>query len=112
MGIHIIRDRATPEQMAEMQQMLHTYIKLAVDVERKILAGGGEMHADCEDALLEDGSQQAAVWGADWYPSTQEVKYESLINIRPRQNNRSMEIQDPTLRELIAGIVIARLGGI
>lgn len=42
MTIHIIRTRATPEQMAEMQQMLHTYIKLAVDVERKILAGGAK----------------------------------------------------------------------
>lgn len=61
MTIHIIRTRATPEQMVEMQQMLHTYIKLAIDVERKILAGGGEMHADCEDALLDDGSRQEDV---------------------------------------------------
>ena len=67
MAIHIIRTRATPEQMAEMQQMLQTYIKLAVDVEQKILAGGGEMHADCEDALLEEGSRQENIWGADWY---------------------------------------------
>lgn len=112
MTIHIIRTRATPEQMVEMQQMLHTYIKLAVDVERKILAGGGEMHVDCEDALLDDESKQEDVWRADWYPSTQEVKYESLINIRPRQNNRSMEIQDPTLRKSIADIVRALLGGV
>ena len=47
MIIHIIRTRATPQAMAEMQQMLQTYIKLAVDIQRKILAGGGEMHADC-----------------------------------------------------------------
>ena len=50
--IHIIRTRATPQQMNEMLQMLGTYIKLAVDVQRRILAGGGAMHADCEAAVL------------------------------------------------------------
>jgi hypothetical protein len=46
-----------------MLQALGTYIKLAVDIRRGILAGGGVMHADCEVALLEDGSQQEDVWG-------------------------------------------------
>lgn len=112
MTIHIIRTHATPHQMQEMQQTLYTYIKLAVDVQRKILAGGGEMHADCEDALLEDGSQQDNVWGADWDPLKQQVTYESLINIRPRQNNRSMEVQDIEIRKQIAEIVIELLGNI
>ena len=49
---------------------------------------------------------------ADWYPLTQEVGYESLINIRPRQNNRSMEIQDPVIREQVAQIVQQLLGGL
>ncbi len=110
--IHIIRTRATPEQMAEMLQILQTYSKLAVDIGRGILAGGGEMHADCEEILLEDGSQKVDVWGADWYPASQAVKYESLINIRPRQNNRSMEIQDPSLRDRIAQIAYNLLGGV
>ncbi len=55
--IHIIRLRATPQQITEMLQTLETYIKLAVDVQRGILAGGGTMHADCEAVLLEDSSQ-------------------------------------------------------
>jgi hypothetical protein len=46
-----------------MLEELGIYIKLAVDVERNILAGGGEYHADCEEALLEDGSRQEDVWG-------------------------------------------------
>ncbi|MEZ4863992.1 MAG: DUF5674 family protein [Caldilineaceae bacterium] len=112
MIIHIIRTRATSQQVAEMQQTLQTYIKLAIDVERKILAGGGEMHADCEDALLEDGSRQEDIWGADWSPLKQQVTYESLINIRPRQNNRSMEIQDATIRQCVDEIVFALLGGV
>ena len=66
--IYIIRERATPDQIEEMSQMLQTYIKLAVDIDRGILAGGGAMHADCEAVLLEDGSQQEYIWGADWNP--------------------------------------------
>lgn len=93
-----------------MLQALKGYIKLAVDVERGILAGGGELHAECESVLLEDGSRQENVWGADWYPTTQEVTYESLINIRPRQNNRSMELQDSILREQVSEIVKKLLG--
>ena len=76
--IHIIRERATKEQLQEMMEMLETYIKLAVDIERGILAGGGAMHADCEAILLEDGSQQDFIWGADWNPESLEVTFESL----------------------------------
>ncbi len=104
--ILIIREQATPEQI---EQMAETYvglmIKLAVDIEQEILAGGGELHADCEQILLENGSQQENVWGADWYPEVRRVGFESLINIRPRQQNRTMEIKDPVLREKIEIIV-------
>jgi hypothetical protein len=110
--IHVIRERATKQQLQEMMEILETYIKLAVDVERGILAGGGAMHADCEAVLLEDGSQQEFIWGADWNPSTQEVTFESLINIRPRQNNRSLELQDSNLRAKVEQITGNLLGGI
>ncbi len=104
--ILIIRERVTPEQMAQMSETFgETLIKLAVDVERGILAGGGELHADCEQALLEDGSRQSDIWGADWYPLECKVGFESLINIRPKQNNRFMEIQDAALRARIEAIV-------
>ena len=61
--IHIIRARATKEQLEEMLQTLGSYIKLAVDIERNILAGGGDLHADCEAALLENGSEQKNICG-------------------------------------------------
>ena len=80
--IHIIRDHATPEQMKEMLEVLETYVKIAVDIDRGILAGGGAMHADCEALLVEDGSQQEFIWGADWNPSSRQVTFELLINIR------------------------------
>ena len=60
--IYIIRERATKQQLQEMMKMLETYIKLAVDIKRGILAGGGAMHADCEAVLHEDGSQQEFIW--------------------------------------------------
>ena len=110
--IHIIRTRATTKQIEEMLQVLGTYVKLAVDLERGILAGGGALHADCEAVLLEDGSRQEDVWGADWIPSAQQVTFESLINIRPRQNNPSLEILDSGIRERVAEIVKPLLGGV
>jgi len=110
--IHLVKERATAEQMSEMLEQLENYVKLAVDVRRGILAGGGALHADCEAVLLEDGSAQKDVWGADWIPATQEVTYESLINLRPGQGNLAMEVQSPELRVQIAEVVERLLGGI
>jgi hypothetical protein len=105
MKIHIIRQRATEKEIREMLEELETYIKLAVDVERNILAGGGEYHADCEEVLLEDGGRQENIWGADWYPESRTVGFGALINIRPQQDNRGMEIENPRLRERIETVV-------
>ncbi len=110
--IHVIRERVTTQQMADMMETLETYIKLAVDVSRGILAGGGEMHADCESVLLDDGSNQEEVWGADWYPSKQQVAFESLINIRPRQGNRSYRIEIPDVRKRVEEVARNLLGGV
>jgi Protein of unknown function (DUF5674) len=105
MKIHIIRRRASEKEIPEMLEELETYVKMAVDVERGILAGGGEYHADCEEVLLEDGSRQEDIWGVDWYPESRTVQFGALINIRPRQGNRAMEIEDPKLREKIETII-------
>jgi len=81
-----------------MLKALETYIKLAVDVRREVLAGGGVLHADCEAVLLGDGSRQEDIWGADWIPDGELIVFEALINIRPRQGNRAMEIQNHAIR--------------
>ncbi|HEY9804098.1 MAG TPA: DUF5674 family protein [Leptolyngbyaceae cyanobacterium] len=107
----IIKERATIEQVEHMLQTLKIYIKVAVDIERGILAGGGEKHAFCEAALLEDGSRQRDIWGADWTPFNQSIAYESIINIRPSQNNRSMLIQNPVIRERVKKITQELIGG-
>jgi hypothetical protein len=110
--IHTVRRRATPTMMSEMLQSLSSYVKLAVDVRREVLAGGGELHADCEQVLLEDGSRQKDIWGADWLPFSQEVQFEALINIRPRQNNPSMTILDPAIRARVETIARRLLEGV
>jgi hypothetical protein len=110
--IHMIRSRATGQQVAQMLEALDTYVKLAVDVQRGILAGGGVLHADCEAVLLEDGSRQEDVWGADWDPASRQVTFEALINIRPGQNNPSLEILDPVIRTRVAEITRRLLGDI
>jgi hypothetical protein len=55
--IHILHSQATPEQIAEMSKEYETMIKIVVDIRRRMLAGGGEMRADCEQVLLENGSE-------------------------------------------------------
>lgn len=107
--IEIIRVRATPEQIEQMLEELKFYIKVAVDIEHRILAGGGEMHFYCEQALLEYGSQQKDIWAASFRPDTQRIIYESMVNIRPRQN-RSMEIIDVKIREQVTQIIMEFLG--
>ena len=102
--IHIIRQKATQQQIAEMLQEYSAIIKLAVDIQRNILAGGGRMHADCESKLLANGSREEDIWGANWIPATQTVEFEALINIRPKQKNISMMIQDPTIKQQIETI--------
>lgn len=102
--IHIIKKPAPQSQIQEMLQEYETMIKIVVDIRRKFLSGGGEMHADCESVLLEDGSEQDDLWGANWYPSEQRIEFESLINIRPRLGNRSILIQDESLRQKVESV--------
>lgn len=83
-------------------------IKYAVDVEREIAALGGEMHADAEQVLLENGSRQVDIWGGNIYPDAGEsgkIEHIALINIRPSSGNRSMEILDDALKARIKAIL-------
>ena len=110
--ILLFHQRPTRVQLDAMLQALEFYVKVAVDTQRACLAGGGELHADCEALLLEDGSRQEYVWGADWIPSSREVRFEALINIRPGQGNPSMTILDPVIRSKVEAIVRGLLEGV
>lgn len=88
-----------------MLKILENYIKVAVDISKGILTGGGRLHADCEFILIQQGSRQTDIWGANWFPKSREVKCEAMINIAPRRKNRSMEIQDSAIREKVEKVV-------
>jgi hypothetical protein len=103
--MHVLDGPARPEQVADMLQALRDYIKVAVDIEREVVAGGGVMHADCAQALLESGSRQKDVWGGDWIPESARVRFTSLINVRPTQGNRSTEVTDLRTRERMEQII-------
>jgi hypothetical protein len=98
MSIHILTSKATSSQIQEMLEPFSEMrmIKIVADIEREILAGGSGMHYECEQLLLSEGSEQENLWGANWFPDEQSVEFESLINIRPRQN-RSIIIQDENI---------------
>ncbi len=110
--IHLLKEKTTPEQVQEMLQEYEGMIKIVVDIRRRFLSGGGDMHADCESILLEDGSEQDDLWGANWYPSEQRIEFESLINIRPRLGNRNILIQDESLRKQVESVTRELLGDI
>jgi hypothetical protein len=84
-------------------------VKAVVDVEREIMAVDGELSSDEEAFLLENGSLQRNLWGINIYPKLEEkdwIEFDSLINIRPSQGNRSRGVDDPALKEKIIRIVL------
>jgi hypothetical protein len=110
--IHLLKELTSSAQIQEMLQEYDKMIKIVVDIRRRVLSGGGEMHSDCEAVLLEDGSEQDDLWGANWYPSDQRIEFESLINIRPRLGNRNVLIQDENLRRQVESVTRELLGGV
>ena len=109
--ILLLRDRATSDQIAQMLADWEVLVKVVVDIRRGVLAGGGEMHADAEALLLADGSQQEDLWGANWYPASREIRFEALINIRPRQSNRRMQVESEATRDKMEAIIRRLLEG-
>ena len=110
----LITDRIASSQLAELVDRFFTdMVKYVVDVERGIAAVGGELHADAEQLLLEDGSRQEDLWGANYYPdlgAAECVEFPSLINIRPAQGNRSMEIEDDEVRDRVRELTHRLIG--
>ena len=84
-------------------------IKSAVDIKREIMAVDSPMHYDCEQLLLENGSNQADVWGINLYLDEDNiddmVEFDSMINIRPAQNNRSRSVENPETQAKIKAVV-------
>jgi hypothetical protein len=82
-----------------------SFVKVVVDIERKIISAGCELHADCVEELMTDGSLYTNLWGANIYPKDKKIDFISLINIRPVANNRSMDIENQNTRKKIEDII-------
>jgi uncharacterized protein DUF5674 len=83
-------------------------VKASVDIRRGVMAIGGELHSDEEALLLDDGGKQADVWGINLYPDEPGdawIEFDSMINIRPSQGNRSRGVDDEATRAEIRGVV-------
>lgn len=111
----IVVDR--PVSRTDLKKLIEAYfldmVKYVVDVRKRIVAVGGELHADAEQLLLDQGSRQQDLWGANYYPGRGPdrcIEYTALINIRPSQGNRAMEIKDEKLQKVVRDITFELIG--
>ncbi len=96
-----------------VQDRFGSMVKFVADIRRQVMAVGGELHADGERLLLEHGSAQDDLWGANYYPgrgAADCVQFTALMNVRPARGNRSMEIEDPAVREAVRQLASHVLG--
>lgn len=108
--IEIVRDAVTIDRLGALASArFGDLVKAVVDVRRGIMAVGGELHADEEAVLLDAGSGQSDLWGINLYPADHGsegwLEFDSMINVRPGQGNRSRSVEDLVIRDRIAAIV-------
>lgn len=108
MAVRIIREPIARAELAAIaERQFGEFVKAAVDIERGVMAIGGELHADGEALLLEDGSRQEHLWGINLYPGRtgdDRIEFDSMINVRPSQGNPSRSVEDPLIRARIAEV--------
>ena len=109
MDIKIIRTKISKNELEKIaKENYDEMTKGVVDIRQRLIALGGELHSDAEALLLEKGSQQADLWGFNIYPAKSKnhrIEFTSLINVRPKQGNRSIEIKDENLKKQIRDII-------
>ncbi|OGF58968.1 hypothetical protein A3B05_03160 [Candidatus Giovannonibacteria bacterium RIFCSPLOWO2_01_FULL_43_160] len=109
----IIDKKITEPELREIAKDFYgEMVKGVVDIEREIIVMGGEYHMDANVILMENGSKQQDVWGFNWYfdkTGDERIEYVSLINIRPAQSNRTMEVQNVSLRNKMKAIILKYL---
>ena len=111
--ILVLDRRIERADLARLLPLFGDMIKYVADIQRGVIAIGGELQADAEAVLIEHGSRQADIWGANYYPGRGRdgcIEFTSLINIRPASGNRGMEIADPNIRERVRTLTIALIG--
>jgi hypothetical protein len=109
----IVGDLLTPEELKQMASALfENMVKAVVDVERELIAFDAELHSDLEALLLQDGSKQRDLWGINLYPALEGdefIEFDSMINMRPSQGNRSRGVDNQAIRRKITDIIAKRI---
>jgi hypothetical protein len=109
MSITLVSKPISTQQLRDAGEELYgDMVKAVVDVEKQVMAIGAELHADEEAFLIEQNSLQEDLWGINLYTErefSEMVEFDSMINIRPRQNNRSRGVEDPVIQARIIRIV-------
>ncbi len=109
MAIKIINDTISKEELRKIaENQFGDLVKAVVDVEKEIMAIGGELHADEEALLLQNGSSQENLWGINIYPDNPEediIEFDSMINVRPSQGNKSRGVESLDIQRKIRDIV-------
>ncbi len=103
--IIVISKKATKKELEKMAEDFSGYIKVVIDVSEQILAGGGKRHYEAEQVLIENGSRQENLWGGGLDLETKEIDYNSMINVRPRQQNFSRDIMSIEIRNKFDKII-------
>lgn len=98
MAIVILDRKPTPEQLQKAKEEFGDYVKVVVDTRKELLAAGGERLFQAEQLLLENGSKQSDLWGGGIDLATREVDYNSIINLRPNQDNPSRDLLSKEIR--------------
>lgn len=105
----ILDDVVSAEELKRIAaDMFGDMVKAVVDVDRELVAVDAELHSDLEALLLENGSAQGSLWGVNFYPDAEGddfVEFDSMINMRPSQGNRSRGVDAPEVRKKIVRVV-------
>jgi hypothetical protein len=109
MEIKIVSEKISLNEVKEMARGQYgNMIKAAIDIEKKIMALGGELHSDANEMLTEIGSDQRMVWGINIYPKRpieERIEFDSLINIKPLSGNKSLYVESEEIRNKIREII-------
>lgn len=104
----IVTEKISLEELDEMaKNMFGNLVKAVVDIEKKVMVVDGELHADEESLLLNNGSIQKNLWGINIYPEEKEnfIEFDSMINIRPSMGNMTRTVEDESIKKIIIEIV-------
>lgn len=89
----------TLSEIEQVKERFGIYIKTVIDIEKKICSAGADRHFESEGILLKNGSQQSNIWGGGIDLESKVIDFNSFINVRPKDNNTSNEIQDQNIRQ-------------